>query len=108
MVLVAKTLCCGEVGLNRANDFQSFVAAGCLHETTTPAAETDDGSLDHRETPGEVARCRIASTTAALSLSGPSIAMAARSRSACASGTGRRRLRRAGSASVSSRYRDGS
>ena len=41
-------------------------------------------------------------TRVILPLSGPSIAMAARSRSACASVTGRRRFRRAASASISS------
>src|SRR5258708_1609499 len=83
MIFGAKALRSLEVGLDGTDDVQPFAADRGLDEIAAPAAEADDRSRDHRETSVAAGRCRIASITAALSLSGPSSAMAARKSSAC-------------------------
>ena len=88
MMLVAKFARAIDVGFDGADDLQPIVAACGFDDIAAPAAEADDGGRDHREASGEGCR-RIASMIAELSLSGPSSAIAERSRSACASVTGK-------------------
>jgi len=57
-------------------------------QVAAPAAEAGNGSMDHRSSLLLAGR-RTASITAELSLSGPSSAIARRSRPACAAVTGR-------------------
>src|SRR5260370_1845329 len=102
IVFAEKAPCRRHVGLDAADDFQAFMAARCLDEIATPAAEADDCAVDHWETSVESGCCRIASIIAELSLSGPAIAIAVRSKSACASVTGGRRPCRTASARVRS------
>ena len=68
------------IGLDGPDQFQPLVAGRGLDQIAAPAAETDDRGVDHLQIPDVAGRCRIASITAALSLSGPSSAMAARNR----------------------------
>src|SRR5450755_1999276 len=82
MMSRAKILRCLDVGLDGTRDLQLCVAHRGLDQVAAPAAETDDGCADHPVTPDAAGGCRIASITAALSLSGPSSAIATRNRSA--------------------------
>src|SRR5882724_400934 len=44
-----------DVRLDRAHDFQSLVAARCIHEIAAPAAQADDSCVDHLITCTDVA-----------------------------------------------------
>src|SRR3982075_1792150 len=102
MMFGAKALRSFDVGFCGTDDFQPLVAERGLDQTAAPAAEAHDRCADHliiREVAGS---CRIASITAALSLSGPSSAMAARKRSAWAVVTGSTRPSRLASSRINS------
>src|SRR5665213_1156525 len=82
LMFAAKTPCAIEVGLDGANHIQPTAATSCFNKIAAPAAQSDDRAMDHLESPIRRRDGRTASITAALSLSGPSSAMAVRSRAA--------------------------
>src|ERR1700738_1262543 len=102
MMFSAKAVRSFDVGLDGTDDLQPLVAERGLDEIAAPAAQADHRSWNHRETSVTAGRCRIASITAALSLSGPSSAMAARNRSDWAVVTGRARPNRMASSRINS------
>src|ERR1700760_4381777 len=102
MVLRAKASRHLHGGLDRTDDFQPLVAVRGRDEIAAPAAEADNRCADHLITSVTAGRRRIASITAALSLSGPSSAMAARNNSAWIAVIGKCRLCRRASLRINS------
>src|SRR6185437_14669764 len=80
VVRVAENPGADEVGLDRLHDVEPATGARGLHERAAPASEPGDRTVDHAFCPQSLTRARsIAAMMAALSLSGPSSAIAARS-----------------------------
>src|ERR1700686_2003665 len=84
MVLGAKAPGAIGVRFDRVGDLELRVIERGLHQKAAPAAQPDDRCVDHLITSDIAGRRLIASIKAALSLSAPSSAMAARKSSAWA------------------------
>src|ERR1700755_3245349 len=80
MMFSAKTSRALDVGLDRADHVEPTAATRGFHEIAAPAAQPDDGAIDHVGSSMRRRDGRTASITAALSLSGPCNAIAVRSR----------------------------